>query len=81
MAALFYEQALPVNLLIYYGIWLLEPIDCNYDLSKSCSTAQFQRWARSTLNAAGHRINRFGAHSMRRGSAAELVHGSISEPH
>jgi hypothetical protein len=60
-------------MLPYYGPWMREPIDDDFDLSRSCTTGQFVRWSRSALLAAGRLPPRFGAHSMRRGSAAELA--------
>jgi len=77
LTAPLYEQGLPVHLLPYYGPWLWEPIDAEFDLSRSCSTAQFQRWARGSFAAGGRALARIGAHSFRRGGAAELAHGGL----
>jgi hypothetical protein len=74
-----YELGVPVHLLPYYGPWMWEPIDEGFDLSRSVPTGQFQRSARDALAAAGRNIQRFGAHSMRRGRAAELAHSSIAD--
>ena len=73
-----YAQGLPVHMLPYYGPWMWEPIDDGFDLSRSCTTGQFVRWSRSALLAAGRLPPRFGAHSMRRGRAAELAHGGLA---
>jgi len=75
-----YRQGLPVHLLPYYGPWLWEPIGADFDLSRSCSTAQFQRWAQDTFAASpsgGRALARVGAHSFRRGRAAELAPGGL----
>lgn len=77
LAAPLYTQGLPVHLLPYYGPWLWEPIGADFDLSRSSSTAQFQRWAREALAADGQNLARVGAHSFRRGRAAELAHGGL----
>ena len=77
LAAPLYAHGLPAHLLPYYGPWLWEPIDADFDLSRSSSTAQFQRWARDALSADGQHLARVGAHSFRRGHAAELAHGGL----
>ncbi len=74
-----YGLGLQVHTLPYYGPWLWEHLHADFDLSRTCSTHQFQRWSRGTLLASGVTIGRFGAHSMRRGSAAELARGAIGD--
>jgi hypothetical protein len=76
-----YEQGLRVHLLPYYGPWMWEPIDAEFDLSLSRSTAQFQRSAQAAFRAAGKAVPRLGSHSFRRGRAAELFHGGLAPPH
>ena len=48
------------------------------DLSQTLTTSQFVRQAKTALAAAGIDTSRFGAHSLRRGGAAELTHGGAS---
>lgn len=74
-----YGLGLQVHTLPYHGPWLWEHLHADFDLSRTCSTHQFQRWSRGTLLASGVTIGRFGAHSMRRGSAAELARGAIGD--
>ncbi len=73
-----YAQGRPGHMLPYYGPWKWEPIDDGFDLSRSRTTGPFVRWSRSAPLAAGRLPPRFGAHSMRRGRAAELAHGGLA---
>ena len=79
LALPFYDMGLMVHTLPYYGPWLWEPLDVHFDLSRTCSTAQLCRWSQSVLALSGVSIGRFGAHSMRRGSAAELKPGDFED--
>jgi integrase len=74
-----YARGLSVHLLPYYGPWLWEPIDAGFDLSRSCSTTQFRRAAQAAFKADGQVVPRLGSHSFRRGRAAELFHGGMSQ--
>ena len=73
-----YERGLRAHLLPYYGPWMWEPIGPESDLSRTSSTAQFQRAAHAAFRDAGQVIPRLGSHSFRRGRAAELFHGGIT---
>ncbi len=74
-----YGLGLQVHTLPYYGPWLWEHLHADFNLSRTCSTHQFKRWSRGALLASGVTIGRFGAHSIRRGSAAELARGAIGD--
>lgn len=75
-----YDLGLPVHMLPYFGPWLWEPITSETDLARCSTTAQFGTWARDAIQAAGtgRGLTRVGAHSFRRGRAAELAHGEMS---
>ena len=75
-----YSRGLLVHCLPYYGTWLWAPLTVNSDLSQTLTTSQFvSHWqAKAALSAAGIDTSRFGAHSLRRGGAAELTHGGAS---
>ena len=73
-----YDRGLLVHCLPYYGNWLWAPLTVDSDLSQTLTTSQFVSQAKSALAAAGIDTSRFGAHSLRRGGAAELTHGGAS---
>lgn len=73
-----YSRGLLVHCLPYYGTWLWAPLTVNSDLSQTLTTSQFVSQAKAALSAAGIDTSRFGAHSLRRGGAAELTHGGAS---
>ena len=73
-----YDRGLLVHCLPYYGTWLWAPLTVDSDLSQTLTTSQFVRQAKTALAAAGIDTSRFGAHSLRRGGAAELTHGGDS---
>jgi len=78
LARQLYAHGLRAHLLPYYGPWMWEAIDADFDLSRTCSTAQFQRVLQRAFRAHGRPIHRLGSHSLRRGRAAELFHGGIA---
>ena len=73
-----YDRGLLVHCLPYYGTWLWAPLTVDSDLSQTLTTSQFVSQAKIALAAAGIDTSRFGAHSLRRGGAAELTHGGAS---
>jgi hypothetical protein len=75
-----YEQGLLVHCLPYYGSWLWEPLTADSNLAATLSTQQFADLAKRILSAAGHPTAGVGAHSLRRGGAAELAHGGLDLP-
>ena len=72
-----YAQGLLVHCLPYYGSWLWEPLTADSNLAATLSTQQFADLAKRALAAAGHPTSGVGAHSLRRGGAAELAHGGL----
>ena len=79
MAVPLYERGLLVHCLPYYGSWLWEPLTAESDLSATLPTACFAALARKALAEAGTVTPTagVGAHSLRRGGAAELAHGGM----
>lgn len=73
-----YERGLLVHCLPYHGPWLWAPLERGLDLAASVSTGTFARRAKQALAAAGVDIRGVGAHSFRRGGAAQLIHGGAS---
>ena len=78
LARQLYAHGLRAHLLPYYGPWMWETLDVDFDLSRTCSTAQFQRALQGAFRAHGRPVSRLGSHSLRRGRAAELFHGGIA---
>ena len=72
-----YRQGLLVHCLPYYGSWLWEPLSADSNLAATLSTQQFGDLAKRVIASAGHSTAGMGAHSMRRGGAAELAHGQL----
>ena len=78
LAVPLYELGLLVHCLPYYGSWLWEPLTAESDLSATLPTARFAALAREALAEAGTPTAGVGAHSLRRGGAAELAHGGMN---
>jgi hypothetical protein len=72
-----YEQGLLVHCLPYHRSWLWEPLTADSNLAATLSTQQFADLAKRVISAAGHPTTGVGAHSLRRGGAAELAHGGL----
>ena len=72
-----YGKGLLVHCLPYYGTWLWERLGPESNLAATLSTQQFGDLAKRVLADAGHPTGGIGAHSMRRGGAAELAHGGL----
>lgn len=77
LAAPLYARGLLVHCLPYYGTWLWEPITASSDLAATLPTQRFAALAREVLRDAGVATTGVGAHSLRRGGAAELIHGGM----
>ena len=75
-----YERGLLVHCLPYYGSWLWDTLTADSDLAAVPTTRQFGRLAQQVLAEAGAPAAGVGAHSFRRGGAAELAHGGLSLP-
>ena len=75
-----YERGLLVHCLPYYGSWLWDNLTADSDLAAVPTTRQFGRLAQQVLAEAGAPAAGVGAHSLRRGGAAELAHGALSLP-
>jgi integrase len=79
LASRLYAVGLQAHALPLFGRWLFEELSADSDLLAVPSTGEFQRLAKATLQAAGVPVTRVGAHSFRRGRAAELLHEGTSE--
>lgn len=77
LAAPLYERGLLVHCLPYYGSWLWEPLSADSDLTATLPTQRFADLAREALRDAGVPTAGVAAHSLRRGGAAELLHGGM----
>ena len=68
-----YRLGVPAHALPIYGRWLVDELGPGSDLLASIPYREFVKVARGVLHRAGTNVDGFGAHSFRRGVAAELA--------
>ena len=68
---------MPVHCLPLLGTWQYERLAADSDLHTPMGRADFVALSRSVLEAAGTAVERFGAHSIRKGAAGALFHQGL----
>ena len=77
LAAPLYAAGLPVHCLPLCGTWQYERLTPDSDLAVPMPADEFVARSRTVLAEAGVAVERFGAHSFRRGSAGALFHSGL----
>jgi integrase len=75
-----YRLGIPAHALPVYGRWLTDELGPSTDLREGIPYREFVKVARGVLARSGANVDGFGAHSFRRGIAAELALRRMSKP-